>query len=163
MVLDLRNGVVGREDPVVERRLSPARILQRSDAWCGSSYRRRCTRTRLIKQRKRRSEQHFAWTQNQQFLAHAAFGVVALKLRGPKFAGREVKRRKPHGVASARYAAEKIILLGTEMRVGRSSRRQHARDFALHQLLRHAWVFHLLADGDLESLANELGDVVLGR
>ncbi len=49
------------------------------------------------------------------------------------------------------------------MRIRRRARRDHARDFALDDLLRHARIFHLFADGDLESLANQLGNVVLGR
>ncbi len=45
----------------------------------------------------------------------------------------------------------------------RRARREHARDLALHQLLGEPRVFHLLADGDLEALANELGNVVFRR
>src|SRR5271157_303018 len=163
VVFDLRNGVVRREDPVVQWSLCPASILQRSDAWCGGNYRRCCTRARLIEQRQRRSEQHFARTQHQQFLADAPLGVLALELGGAKFAGRKIERRKSYGIPGTRNAAQEIVLLGAEMRVGSGPRRKHPRDRALHQFLSDTRVLHLLADRHLESFADELGDVVLGR
>ena len=49
------------------------------------------------------------------------------------------------------------------MRVGRGSRREHARDLALHQLLGQPGILHLLADCDLESFANQFGNVVFRR
>ena len=58
--------------------------------------------------------------------------------------------------------AEKVIFLGAKLRVSRSARRHHASDFAFHQLLGNAGIFHLFADGHLESLADELGDVAFG-
>src|SRR5271157_3234571 len=163
MVLDLRNGVVGAEDPVVQRSFGPGRILQRSHARRRSGYRRRCARARLIEQRQRRSEQHFAWTQHQQLLADTPLGIFALKFSRAKFAGREIERRKSYGTPGTRDATQEIVLLGAEMRVGSGPRREHPRDLALHQLLGDTRVFHLLADRYLESFADELGDVVLGR
>ena len=40
--------------------------------------------------------------------------------------------------------------------------RKNASDFAADDLLRNFGIFHLLADGDLESLADQLGDVAFG-
>ena len=86
-----------------------------------------------------------------------------VKLGGAKFAGGQVERGESGGVSRPRHAGQEVVLLRAELCVDRGARRQHARDFALHQLLGHARVFHLLADGDLEALADELGDVVVGR
>ncbi len=163
MVLDLRDGVVGGEDPVVERSLGPSCILQRGHARRRGGHRSRRSRSRLIEQRQGRSEEHFARSQDQQFLANAAVGVIALELGGAKFASREIERRESHSIARARHAAQEVVLLGAEMRVGSGARREHPRDLALHQLLGDSRVLHLLADGDLESFANELGDVILSR
>src|SRR5271157_943820 len=163
VVFDLRNGVVRREDPVVQRSLCPGSILKRSHSRCGSSYWRCCTRARLIEQRQRRSEQHLARTQDQKLLADTPLGIFALKFSRAKFAGREIERRKSYGIPGTRDAAQEIVLLGAEMRVGGGPRREHPRDLAFHQLLGDSRVFHLLADRNLESFANEFGDIVLGR
>src|SRR5271157_4757524 len=163
VVFDLRNGVVRREDPVVQRSLCPGSILKRSHTRRRSGRRRRCNRARLIEQRQRRSEQHFAWTQHQQLLTDTSLGIFALELSRAKFAGRKIERRKSYGIPGTRDAAQEIVLLGAEMRVGGGPRREHPRDLALHQFLGDSRVLHLLADGHLESFANEFGDIVLGR
>ena len=116
-----------------------------------------------LEQRQRRREQHLARTQDQQLLANAAVGIVAGKFGGAKLAGRKIECGESRGISGARDAGQKVVLLRTKLRVGRGARRQYARDLALHQLLGEPRVFHLLADGDLEALANQLGDVVLGR
>ncbi len=58
--------------------------------------------------------------------------------------------------------AEKVVLLRAELRVGGGAGGDHAGDLAAHQLLGELGVLHLVADGDLVSLADELGDVALG-
>ena len=86
-----------------------------------------------------------------------------LEFRGAKFSGGKIERRKADGIFRARHAGQEVVFLGAELRVSRGARRDHARDFALDQLLGDSRVLHLLADGDLESFADELGDVVFGR
>ena len=118
---------------------------------------------RLIEQGQGRSEQHFSRTQHHQLFPHPPFGISSAKLSRAKFAGREIERRETYFVALLGNACQEVVLLRLELRVGRRARRDHARHFALDDLLRHPRVFHLIADGDLESLANQLGDVVLRR
>src|ERR1035437_10089657 len=162
MVFDLRNGVVGREHPIVERRLGPGGIFQRRDAGRRSGYGRRSAAAGLVEEGKRRREQHLARTEHQQLLTHAALGVFALKFGRTKFAGRKVQGREAESNSCLRHATQKIILFRSEMRVSRGAWREHTRDFALHQRFGYARVFHLFADGDLEAFADQLADVVLG-
>ena len=49
------------------------------------------------------------------------------------------------------------------MRVSRGAWRKHTSDFALDQRFGDARVLHLFADGDLESFADQLGNVTFGR
>ncbi len=161
MIFHLRNGVVGREDPVVERRLGPTGVFDRRYARSGGSLHGRCSR--LFEEWQRRSEEHLARTQNQQFLSYPALGVVTNKFCGAKLAGRKIKCGKSHRVSGTRNAGEEVVLFRVEMSVHRRSRREHARDLALHQRLREPGILHLLANGDLEALANQLGNVVIGR
>ena len=86
-----------------------------------------------------------------------------MKFGGAKLAGRQIERGKAGGVSGAGHAGQKVVFLRAQMRVGRGSRREHARDLALHQLLGQPRIFHLLADGDLESFANQFGNVVFRR
>ena len=58
---------------------------------------------------------------------------------------------------------EEIILAGVKDRdVGGGSGRDDAGDFAADQFFAGAWLFHLLADGDFETCADEAGDVAVG-
>ena len=58
--------------------------------------------------------------------------------------------------------AEKIVLLRAKLGVGGGAGGDDAGDLAAHQFLGEFGVLHLVADGDLVALADELGDVSLG-
>ncbi len=61
-----------------------------------------------------------------------------------------------------RHCCQKIIFLGAKRGIGGGARRDYAGDFAPHQFLGHTRIFHLLADRDLESFADQLGNVAFG-
>ena len=86
--------------------------------------------------------------------------VGALKLGGAKFAGGKIKRGKASGVLCDTDRREKIILVGFQSRVGGGARSYYPRDLTAHQFFGQAGVFHLVADGHLETLAYQLGDVI---
>ncbi len=86
-----------------------------------------------------------------------------MKLGGAKLAGGKIERRETDVIAVLGNARQEIVFFRLKLRVSRRSRRDHARHFALYNLFRRPRVFHLFADGNLESLANQLGDIVLGR
>ncbi len=129
---------------------------------CAEQQQLASSRSRLLEERQRRGEKHLARTQNQQLLTNAAFGVVTDKLGGAKLASRKIECGKSDGISGARHAGQKVVLFRVKMRIHRRSRREHARDLALHQRLGQPRILHLLADGDLEALANQLGNVVVG-
>src|ERR1035441_7028948 len=127
-VFHLRNRVVGREHPIVERRLSPGGIFQRRDARRRSSNWRSGVAAWLIEEGKRRGEQHFARPEHQQLLAHTALGIFSLKFGCTKFAGREVQRREAESISGPRHATQEIILFRAEMRVSRGAWRKHTSE-----------------------------------
>ncbi len=93
-----------------------------------------------------------------------SFGrVFALELGGAKFAGGKVEGGEAHALAGLRDRGEKIVFLGTQRRICRRARRDYPSHFPPHQFLGQARILHLLADRDLESLADQLGDVAFGR
>ena len=59
-----------------------------------------------------------------------------------------------------RHSGEEVVFLGAERRIGGRPGRDYARDLAPHQFLCQPRILHLLANGDLESFANQLGNVV---
>ena len=89
-------------------------------------------------------------------------GVFALEFGGAKFAGGKVEGGEADALSSLRDGGEKIVFFGAERGIGRCARGDDASDFSPHQLLRHSRVFDLLADGDLEALADQLRDVAFG-
>src|SRR4029077_20092514 len=89
-------------------------------------------------------------------------GIVPLKFGGAKFSRRQIQRREADAISNLSQGSEKVIFLRTERRVSGGSGRDHARHFTSHKFFRDPGIFHLLADGDLESLAYELGDVAFG-
>ena len=89
--------------------------------------------------------------------------IFPVKLGRAKFAGRKIQRRKPHAIAALRHRRQKIIFFRAKRRIRRRPRRDDPRHFPPHQLLGQPGIFHLLADGDFESLADELRDVSFSR
>ncbi len=62
-----------------------------------------------------------------------------------------------------RYGGEEIVLTGVENGdVGGSAGSYDAGDFAADEFFAGAGLFHLLADGDFETGADEAGDVAVG-
>ena len=66
-----------------------------------------------------------------------------------------------------RQRGEKIIFVGPEKRIGGGAGRDHSRYFAAHKfcsdlLFGDAGIFHLLADGNFETFADELANVAFG-
>ena len=116
-----------------------------------------------LKQRRRRPIQQFLRPQLFQFFLHSPQRALTRKFRGPKFPGRNIQRRKSHALSHLRDRGQKIIFVRPQRRIRRRSWRDHPRHFPPYQFLGEAWIFHLLANRDLESLANQLSDVPLGR
>ena len=75
---------------------------------------------------------------------------------------RDRGRRSRRARRSARRRARKLFSSELSEESAAVPGRDHASDFAPHQFLRNARIFHLLADGDLESLADQLRDVAFG-
>jgi hypothetical protein len=164
MIFEQGNGMVGGEDPVIERSFGA-----RS---------RRCPRLRSrfwrrlrgqgaagveLEQRRRRSIEQFFRPKLLQLLLHSPQRAFTRNFRGAKLAGGEIQRGEANPVSHLRQRCQEIIFFGPEKRIRRCSGRDHARDFAAHEFLGEASVFHLLADGDLETFANELADVAFRR
>ena len=97
------------------------------------------------------------------FFLNSFAGVFSLEFGGAKLAGGEVEGGEAHALAGLRDGGKEIVFLGTEGRIRRGTRRDYSGDFAPHQFLGQARVLDLLADRDLESLANQLRDIALGR
>ena len=124
VIFHQRNGVVGGEDPVVERSLAPARKGRqlgggqpRRGRPCGwpifacswQMWGGRLLGTRLgrsceaalprgrLKQRQRGGVEQLARTQGLQLVGHAAVGVRAAEFGGAEVAGREIERGKAEG------------------------------------------------------------------
>ena len=83
---------------------------------------------------------------------------------GAKFASREIERGET--TDDARWlatAARKLFSSEPSCGIRGGAGRDDAGDFARTIFLAILRVFHLVADGDLEALADQLGDVALGR
>ncbi len=164
VILQQGNCVVRRENPIIQRRLRPCGTLPLRGmrfTGCGRRIQQRST-PRCRKQRRRTRKQHFLRAQLLHFFHYPPGRVLAAKLRCPKLAGRKLQRRKADCAACFRHSRQKIALLRGSRNLRRRARRDYPRYFPPHQRLRLTRVFHLLAQCDLESLANELGDVPFG-
>ena len=108
MVFDLRNGVVGREHPIVERSLGPGGIFQRCDARRRSGYGGGGVHWLVEEGATTRTVLRVDGVP-EQFLAHAALGIIAPKFSRTKFAGREIQYRESERISSPRHASQEII------------------------------------------------------
>ena len=62
-----------------------------------------------------------------------------------------------------RHRSQKIVFADIEDRdIGCGAGSDHAHNFAANQLLARAGLFHLVADGDFETGADQTRDVTLG-
>ncbi len=91
-------------------------------------------------------------------------GAFAMELGNAKDAGGDIAQRHAPGVVQFVHGDEIIIPLVIEERwLGNAAGGDHAHDFAAHDALGRAGIFHLLGDGDLDAATHELGQVVLQR
>ena len=157
MIFQQRDGVVGSEDPVVERSFGVAQWSP-TGAWARAPAPHRDASNSGAEE----PYKNFLRAQLLDLFLNSFGGVLALELGGAKFAGGKVERGESHALAVLRDRREKIVFFRTQRGICRRARRDHSRHFPPHQLLGHARIFHLLADRDLESLANQLGDVSFG-
>src|SRR5579872_3364479 len=118
---------------------------------------------RMLEQRRGRTVQQLLGLQLLQFFLNPPQRTLTRKLGCPKFTRRKVQSRKPHAISYLRERCEKVVLFRSERRIGGRARRNDPRHLSTNQLLRNLGIFHLFADGDLESTANQLSDVSLSR
>src|SRR5215467_3906624 len=111
-------------------------------------------------------EKSFARAQQLEFVAQGLFGARARELGALKFAGGKVHKGQTDraGGRVLIHSGEKIVLLGFKNGdVGGGARSYDAHHFAADDLFARSRSFHLIADGDFESGANQTGDVAVGR
>ena len=89
-------------------------------------------------------------------------GVFALEFGGAKFSGGKIESGEACALSSLRDGREKIIFFGAQRRICRGAWGDDAGDLSSHQFLRNSRILNLLADGNLETLADQLRDVALG-
>jgi hypothetical protein len=109
-----------------------------------------------------RGEQNFSRTEHQKFFPDAPCSITAAKLGGAKLTGRKVEHSHAEDLTLLGHTREEAVFLCAKLRIGRRAGCDDPRHLALHECLGYARVLHLLADGDLEPLTNQLGNVVLG-
>ena len=85
-----------------------------------------------------------------------------MKFRSPELAGRKIEKCQTQCVTVLRDGRQEVVFFRAKLRIRRRSRRHHARNFTFYKGFGHSRVFHLLADCDLEPLADQLSDVALG-
>ncbi len=100
-----------------------------------------------------------------EFVAKIVGGAGACEFRGLKFAGGKIDVGQADGRAGGvrGHRGEKIIFAGVENGpIGRRARGDHANDFAADDFFAGAGLLHLIANGNLETGADQAGDVAVG-
>ena len=83
--------------------------------------------------------------------------------RSPELTGGDIHVREPGPRAVAHHGGQVVVLVrAQQVGIRRGARRDDARDFAAHQFLARARLFHLLADGDAIPAPDQFRDVILG-
>ena len=136
-------GVVEAEDPVFEFRAQEAR-----------------GRTFAGQQRQIGRKQDFARAQ----VFERAGNFAGFQFGDAELAGGDIHVGHAGALPGSRYGRQVVILVrAQQVRVGGGAGRDDAGDLALHQLLRHRRIFHLVADGDAVALLNQPRDIAFGR
>ena len=90
--------------------------------------------------------------------------VGAAVLGRAEFTGRQVEQGDARHAVRAADGHDERRLAGIQVRaVGEGAGRHDADDLAADDPFRLAWIFHLLAHGDAETLSDEPRDVIVGR
>src|SRR5260221_2674245 len=103
--------------------------------------------------------------QELELFAKSFFGAGAAKFGGLKFSSREIDEGEAdRGCSSAlRNGGEKIVFAGVENGdISGGARSYSADDFAAKEFFAEAGRFHLIADGDFETVADQASDVAVG-
>src|SRR5579863_5533600 len=103
MIFEQRDGVIGREDPIIERRLGEAstnsqRTRTLVPAW-----------SLLLEQWGCRAIQKLLRFQLLQFFLNSLCGIFAAKLGCAKLAGGKIQRREPYSISDLRHCGQKIV------------------------------------------------------
>ena len=152
--------MVGGEDPIIEGSLGEAGTAAR---WAAGRARAPVPTRSLLKQRGRRAIQEFLGPELLQFFLNPFARVLAMKFRGAKFASGKIQGRESYPIPDLRHRCQKVVLLRTQRRIRSRAGRDYSRDLAANEFLGQTGILHLLADGDLESFADELGNVAFRR
>ena len=112
----------------------------------------------------RSGHEHLARAHASEFLLETRARFGARELCSPKVAGGKIGEGEPNGPVALRRRGQIIVLARLEhLRVDSGAGRDHARHIPLHEVLRPSRVFHLVADGHAEALADQLGDISFRR
>ncbi len=144
--------VIELKDPIFETRFDAASAIEQG------SFRRL---EKLLRTRK----QSLAGMEKLQLVTKIVVGARPGKFRGLKFAGGEIDVSEADGRAGRMlgYGGEEIVFARVkDGDIGGGARGDDAHDFAADNFFARAGLLHLVADGDLESGADEFGDVAVG-
>ena len=97
-----------------------------------------------------------------KFFLNTSAGRLAGKFGGSELAGGKIERGKSDVVADGCHGGEKVVFFGVEGGVGGGAGSDDAGHFAADEFLGEAGVFNLFANSDLETAADQLGDVAFG-
>ncbi len=90
--------------------------------------------------------------------------VGCVHFGGTEFAGGNIDMSHTRPCSLRRYGSQIVVLMRTKQySFRRRARRDHAGNFAAHQLFRRAGCFHLIADGHAVTLLDKPRDVAIGR
>ena len=103
-----------------------------------------------------------------QFFLDPAERAISRKFRRPEFSCGKIQRREAHTIPNLRQGRKEIIFFRPQQRIRGRTRRDYSRHFAPHQfranlLFGQPRIFHLFADGHLETFANEFANVAFRR
>src|SRR3984957_8407120 len=110
-------------------------------------------------------EQRFTRAEELKFITKIVSSARTCKLGGLEFSCRKINESQADGRAGRVCCdgCQEIVLTRIENgAVGGGSRRDDADDFATDDFLAGTGRFHLIADGDLESCADETRDIAVG-
>src|SRR5271154_937280 len=161
MIFQQRNGMVRRENPIVERSLRTG--CSRRPRLRGLTSDGLFSIDSGIEERRRRAIQQFFRPQLLQFFLHPPQRSFSGKFCGAEFSGGKIQGCEAHALAYLGQRRQEIIFFRTQQRISRSPRRDYPRHFSPYEFLGQPWIFHLLADGHLEAFADKLAYIAFRR